>query len=201
MVCWLMPLMQERVSTCHNAWCGWCDLAQPALTWCVCLTSLMWLSFLLNITDPLLVLTNSLKVEGMVHVCCTYRLLDHARTTGYHAPHPAAMQPAMVAGAQPILPPAAGGHAPPAADAVGVPQARPDIEQSIRVGKNSADLLQEMLGPLSAPGADRAALQEPFVADLVQNCYRYVSHAVIGLEQTASMVWFCTSVSIMGFCS
>jgi hypothetical protein len=161
------------------------------------------LSFLLNIADPLLVLTNSLKVKGMFHVCCTCRLLNHdAPTTGYHAPHPAAMQPAMVAGAQPILPPAAGGHAPPAADAVGVPQARPDIEQSIRVGKNSADLLQEMLGPLSAPGADRAALQEPFVADLVQNCYRYVGHSVIGLEQTALVVWFCTSVSIMmGSCS
>lgn len=48
---------------------------------------------------------------------------------------------------------------------------REEVEQALRVSRNSAELLNEMLAPIKATG-DRSSLQEPFVADLVDQCYR-----------------------------
>eukprot|EP00878_Enallax_costatus_P019987 GHUV01021108.1.p1 GENE.GHUV01021108.1~~GHUV01021108.1.p1 ORF type:complete len:480 (+),score=158.33 GHUV01021108.1:171-1610(+) len=88
---------------------------------------------------------------------------------GYHPPHAPAVQPATVAGAAPID----AQHPSPEAAAV-VPTNREQVEQHLRVSRNSAELLAEMLAPIKS-GGDRAALQETFVNDLVDQCLRYRS--------------------------
>ncbi|KAF8056348.1 chid1 [Scenedesmus sp. PABB004] len=90
---------------------------------------------------------------------------------GYHPPH-AAAPPPMVAGAGAV--PAPGGAPAPGAAGGGapVPSSREDVETTLRVSRNSAELLAEMLAPIKA-GGDAGGLQESFVADLVDQCLRY----------------------------
>lgn len=88
----------------------------------------------------------------------------------------------MVAGAHPIHPPAAGsmpgaaaaagGAAAGGGAALGLPQGRQEVEQTLQVSRNIAELLQEMLAPIQAPGGDKSALQETFVTDLADQCHR-----------------------------
>lgn len=56
---------------------------------------------------------------------------------------------------------------------------REEVEQALRVSRNSAELLQEMLAPVKA-SADRAGLHETFVTDLADQCYRCVRVCVFG---------------------
>jgi hypothetical protein len=60
------------------------------------------------------------------------------------------------------------------AAAAGVPSTRQDVEQTLRVSRNSCELLGEMLGPIKA-GGDASGLQETFILDLVDQCYRWVT--------------------------
>lgn len=93
---------------------------------------------------------------------------------GYHPPHAAAVQPPMVAGAAPITPQQGGSPQPAAVGAAsgGVPTGREDTEQTLRVSRNSSELLAEMLAPVKSSG-DRSGLQEQFLLDLVDQCYRW----------------------------
>ena len=45
------------------------------------------------------------------------------------------------------------------------------METTLRVSRNSCELLGEMLGPIKA-GGDASGLQETFILDLVDQCYR-----------------------------
>jgi len=51
------------------------------------------------------------------------------------------------------------------------PASREEVEQALRVSRNSAELLQEMLGPIKA-AADKTGVHETFVTDLADQCYR-----------------------------
>jgi hypothetical protein len=55
---------------------------------------------------------------------------------------------------------------------VGVASTRQDVEQTLRVSRNSCELLGEMLGPIRGAG-DASGLQETFIMDLVDQCYRW----------------------------
>jgi hypothetical protein len=48
---------------------------------------------------------------------------------------------------------------------------RAEVEQALRVSRNSAELLQEMLAPIKT-SSDKSGLQETFVTDLADQCYR-----------------------------
>jgi len=61
---------------------------------------------------------------------------------------------------------------------------QPDLEQTLKVASNSVELLSEMLGPLSTPGADTSGLEETFMVDLVSQCSRWVAHTVGTRMQT-----------------
>jgi hypothetical protein len=67
---------------------------------------------------------------------------------------------------------AAGGLAP----GVPLPASDEEAQQAVRVALNSAELLVEMLAPIQAAGAeaDPAAIQEVFITDLADQCYRCV---------------------------
>lgn len=77
-----------------------------------------------------------------------------------------------------LAPPAG---APQPVPGVAMPQTEADVEQTLRVARNSAELLTEMLAPIRAEGvgASPGAVKEVFITDLVDQCYRYVCMCVI----------------------
>jgi len=80
------------------------------------------------------------------------------------------------------------------ASAGGVPPGVPlpandeEAQQAVRVALNSAELLVEMLAPIQAAGAgaDPSSVQELFITDLADQCYRYRSVLAEVIPQAGS---------------